>query len=416
MATRPIWTGTVRVLNGSTIANIVSCAILLFVLPPVPNAGAQFQENRSRRFGPDACGPVDPAYLRMASETGGLPMFFQPSEMTTAGHFMRETQGRETVLWATGKVEEKAAGFVVPVDSSMKRMTFALSVDTKGSVMSIVRPSGAELQPGNAATEISDFNCGRIVTVAPPETGEWRVRLKGTGHFWMEVTAQTDIYFVSVKFVKPGGRPGHEGLFPIQGQPLAGEPATLETTVSGGLHQVAFKLVTEGGDTIKTIPMRGPDSNGSPGDASRSYVGSFDLPSTTFRVAMAGTDAQGREYQRFFHILFHAETVEISSTFDRDGLPPGKTTPVVFKVRNIGAPATFRIIAVDGKQFAKGAEPQELSLGTGETKTVSVEMAVPDNAPIDTGDDLIFTATSTGGQGTSNAFVLHLSVFKEASP
>jgi len=58
-------------------------------------------------------------------------------------------------------------------------------------------------------------------------------------------------------------------------------------------------------------------------------------------------------------------------------LSPGKTTPVVFKAHNAGAPATFRIIAVDRKQFVGGVEPQELSLGTGETKTVAVEMAVP---------------------------------------
>jgi len=32
---------------------------------------------------------------------------------------------------------------------------------------------------------------------------------------------------------------------------------------------------------------------------------------------------------------------------------------------------------VDRKQFVGGVEPQELSLGTGETKTVAVEMAVP---------------------------------------
>ena len=34
----------------------------------------------SRDFGPDSCVTADPAYIRTADETGGMPLFFQRSE------------------------------------------------------------------------------------------------------------------------------------------------------------------------------------------------------------------------------------------------------------------------------------------------------------------------------------------------
>jgi len=45
---------------------------------------AQPSTNRSRSFGPDVCGPADPAYIHTANETGGIPMFLQRSEAAKA--------------------------------------------------------------------------------------------------------------------------------------------------------------------------------------------------------------------------------------------------------------------------------------------------------------------------------------------
>ena len=87
--------------------------LLMTTLLAVPSlscvaAAAQLQSppNRSRGFGPDACGPVDPSYIHVANETGGQPMFLQRSEAAKAMHLMRETtrSNVETVFRATGKL------------------------------------------------------------------------------------------------------------------------------------------------------------------------------------------------------------------------------------------------------------------------------------------------------------------------
>src|SRR6266478_3491116 len=210
--------------------------------------------NRSRNFGPDACGPADPAYIRTANETGGIPLFLQRSEAAKAFHLVRESSRNNvaTVFWATGALDRKSQTIKIPVDSVTKRITFTFSVDTKGGVLRVMSPSGGAIAEGAARTEVTELNCGRILTVSSPEAGEWRAEIQGTGRYWLEAQAQSEVYLVSAEFVKTGGRLGHEGLFRIQGQPLAGVPGTLQVSLSASATKTAgFYLVTEQGQMIE---------------------------------------------------------------------------------------------------------------------------------------------------------------------
>src|ERR1700693_3761798 len=144
--------------------------------------------NRSRTFGPDACGPADPAYIHTANETGGIPMFLQRSEAAQAFQLVRESTRNNvaTVIWATGTLDGKSQTIKIPVDSVTKRITFAFSVDTKGTELKLTQPSGGAITEGSASAEVTELNCGRILTVSSPEAGEWRAEITGTGRFWLE--------------------------------------------------------------------------------------------------------------------------------------------------------------------------------------------------------------------------------------
>src|SRR6266851_7151711 len=183
------------------------CATLSFAF-----GQTQPSTNRSRSFAPDACGPADPAYIHTANETGGIPMFLQRSEGTKAFHLVREStrSNVSTVFWATGTLDGKPQTITIPVDSVTKGITFTFSVDTKRDQLKLTQPSGGVITEGLAGTEDTELNCGRIVTVSTPEAGEWRAEITGTGRYWLEAQAQSDIFFVSVEFVKVGGRIGHE--------------------------------------------------------------------------------------------------------------------------------------------------------------------------------------------------------------
>src|ERR1700757_2042251 len=92
----------------------------------------QPSRNRSRTFGPDACGPADPSYIQTANETGGIPMFLERSEAAKAIHLVRESTKNNvaTVFWMTGTLEGKPQTIKIPVDSVTKRITFTFSVYT----------------------------------------------------------------------------------------------------------------------------------------------------------------------------------------------------------------------------------------------------------------------------------------------
>ena len=370
---------------------------------------AQPSTNRSKAFAPDACGPVDPSYIRAANETGGIPLFLQRSEAAKSFHRVRESTRNNvsTVFWATGALDGKPKTITIPVDSVTKRITFTFSTDTKGSQLKLTQPSGGTITGGLADAEITELNCGRILTITSPEPGDWRAELSGTGRFWMDAQAQSDISFIAVEFVKKGGRPGHGGLFRIEGQPLSGTPATLQASLSArAIKSTAFYLVTEGGQTIQKLQMHTVNSD----RQSPEFVGSVDLPSVPFRVAVTGLDSNDKQYQRFFSNLFHAESVEISPNLDLDELPAGSTRQVAFTVRNIGFPRTFKLAVTDARQFVTSVETKELALGAGESATVRVDLAVPAGTAPGLGDTLVIVAQSTAGPPTSNSSIVRLSV------
>ncbi len=150
-------------------------------------AGVAFSQqpsapNRARSFGPEACGPADPAYIRTANETGGIPLFLQRSEAGKAFQLVREStrSNVSTVFWGTGVLDGSAETIAIPVDSVTQRITFILSTDTKGSKLVLRQPSGGAIEASTASTEITDLNCGRIVTVSTPEAGRWSAELAGT--------------------------------------------------------------------------------------------------------------------------------------------------------------------------------------------------------------------------------------------
>jgi von Willebrand factor A domain-containing protein 7 len=336
-------------------------------------------------------------------------MFLQRSEAAKAFHLVRESMRNNvsTVFWARGTLSGKPQTITIPLDSVTKRITFTFSVDTKGNQLKLTQPSGGAITQDLAGAEVTELNCGRILTVSSPEAGEWRAEISGTGKFWMEAQAQSDIYFVAVQFVKEGGRPGHEGLFRIQGQPLSGSPATLQASLSASATKsTEFCLVTEEGQTIQKLQMHAVNSD----RELLEFVGSVDLPSVPFRVAVIGRDSNGKHYQRFFSNLFHAESVEIAPNLDLDELAAGSIKQVAFTVRNIGFPRTITLTTTDPHHFVTKMEPKELALGAGESGTVLVNLAVPAGTVPGVGDDLVIVAQSTSGPPTSNSSVVHFSV------
>jgi len=386
----------------------VACACVDAVPPQqVP------QVNRSHPFGPDQCGPADPSYIKTANETGGVPLFLQRNEAGKAMQLMREStrENVSTVLWASAKLAGSAQRFEIPVDSVTERITFTFSVDTKGTKLALRQPGGQEVVAGTPGVEDTELNCGRLITVVKPRAGKWLADVSGSGTFWLEAQAQSDIYFIKAEFVEVGGRPGHEGLFRIQGQPIAGRHATLQVSLSAAESKsTEFALVSTKGDVLEKLHLHATSED-------RDFLdmaGDVALPSEPFRVAVLGRDEREMPYQRFYATLFHAESVELKPRFGFDAVPPGEKKTGEFEVKNFGPARSFKVTVVDAHKFVTRVEPLELTVGANETRRLNVEIAVPAGTQAGVGDDLIVVVASTSGTPTSNSAIVHLSVSANA--
>ena len=255
------------------------------------------------------CGAADPAYILTAVETGGIPMFLQRSEAGQAFHLVRESTKNNvsTALWMDGSLNSQPQIAIVPVDSMIQSITFAVSFDSEGSSMSIQAPSGSVVRSNSGNTEITELRCGSIVTVVSPEKGEWHLDLSGKGRFWLEAKAQSEIHLVRVEFVRTGGRPGHEGYFRIDGQPDAGKPATVRVSLlTSSARSVQFHLAGERGEVLQAAQLQSADS-------AEEFIGTLIVPSIPFRMVITGLDANGWPYQRFYAPLFHADSAPAGS-------------------------------------------------------------------------------------------------------
>jgi len=149
---------------------------LLAVLFIATLGGAIESRAAQRSFGPGRCGPIDPGYARTAAETGGQPFPLASSEIVQMGIFMAEASRSDsaTILWASGTAATAQGGFIVPVDSFVRRLTVSITLDGTGGSAEMVRPDGTVVPAGAGAGD-TVLSCGRILSVDAPQLGEWRV-------------------------------------------------------------------------------------------------------------------------------------------------------------------------------------------------------------------------------------------------
>jgi hypothetical protein len=320
---------------------------------------------RPRAYGPGACGPLDPSYVRTATETGGQPFPMSPNEIVKMTTILTESSRSDAtmILWAGGHAADADGGFTIPIDPSVTRVTFATTFDGKGGSVEIARPDGTVVAPKASASD-DVLNCGRILSVDAPVSGVWRVTPRPTERFWAVVHARSERDLLSTEFVRMGGRPGHEGLFKIQGMPLVGRPATLRVRLTQpDAATPEFTLLSSQGRPLDQVTLNRVDDE--------EFVGEINLPAVRFRVAVSGTDNAGVRYQRVDRGLFRGETVEVVAA-SGDTIAGGAQTPMSFIVRNHGGRTRYRITATAGGEILKRIEPPLVELDERTERRITV--------------------------------------------
>jgi hypothetical protein len=306
------------------------------------------------------------------------------------------------ILWASGTAADAQPGFVVPVDGAVKRLTFSITFDGTGGSAEIIRPGGAVVRAG-AGPGDTILNCGRILSVDVPEAGEWRVRPAPSSRFWMAVHGRSDRDLLTAEFVRPGGRPGHEGLFRIAGSPIAGRPAVLRIALSEPEERLpVFELFSAQGRSIRRVALERVGND--------EFVGEIDLPDVPFRVGVSGTDPEGSRYQRMVGRIFRAETVEVVAPAIEE-ISGGADRPIAFVLRNYGGMARYRVTATVGGEVLTRVEPQIVDLAATSDQQVTVWLPARTIATAGTSLELLVVASADGpDQPSLNSAILRMRV------
>ena len=249
---------------------------------------------------PDARGllPVDADFFSLAAETGGDFYFWAPGEFAGANLHL-PLDGEEVVL-AYGRFDAPRRRVDIPVEAGVRELTVFAGAQRKDRAV-LVRPDGALVADssadGTADARLQAFRHMTLATVRNPMAGTWRLEFDGAGMYSISAHVRPgeadDAPSVGAfAFVELRGRPGHEGWFPLERLPRAGETVECEVEVDGYATGVQVATVTEDGRPLGVLPMDARD------DARHRYSGRCTVPAVPFRVVVTGRDAHGQVFRR----------------------------------------------------------------------------------------------------------------------
>jgi len=238
----------------------------------------------------------------VSEATGGQVFLFDRSEAGRSLVLVRNRSKHEdTIFRSTATLSTGSREFSFPVDSTVESLMVSISLQCLQSI-TVYRPSNTEVHGGEPDVDENRFKSGLILILAKPAAGQWRIRIAGIGMFFALVTAKSSISIDRAEFVELGGRPGHEGLFPIKGPVHLGEQRTLSVGIRAPAGDKHFRLVDPAGETFDTLDLK-PVAEGA---GQNEFSGAFVVKHSPFRLAVQGVDEAGYPYQRVLAPTFEA--------------------------------------------------------------------------------------------------------------
>ncbi len=272
--------------------------------PPTPTGLPLPQSQGQQPTGDDSgqkrsrsTGKYDPVYGDVAEASGGQVNNLDKSEVGHAAALMESSFAKQLILAFDARMDGTTREFEMPVDSYCQQIYLTSFTDNGPPRIDVYGPNGGELEEGTSA-KTTRFMHGILIAIQKPTPGLWRLRLQASGRTSLRLNAKSDLFLVDFRFVKLGGRPAHEGMFRIEGQPGKGERFDAEATTSGNnVRSLQIKLYDNGWRELAAASFSSQSSNDD-------FHGALLVPNTPFRAVATGEDSQGRRYQRVYGPMF----------------------------------------------------------------------------------------------------------------
>lgn len=178
----------------------------------------------------------------------------------------------------------------------------------------------------------------------------------------------------SLLFLEPGGRSGHEGLFPIEASdPPAGGQIPMRLEIYGQVHSASYQLVDTSGQALAAgdlmrIPQEDADSP--------TYFTVASIPAQPFRVAIsaAGTNADSLAWQSR---LYSPTVTSLRLIPSKAILAKGETVPLTVSLGSTTTGGTYTVRLWLPPEWSGNSGPWSVSVPAGETRDISTAITAP---------------------------------------
>lgn len=353
-----------------------------------------------------SCSPYDPAYFSLANNSGGQVFILNRSE---AGNLTRladvlsnnaavDLEALRNVLGGT------AATHSFNVDAQLRQLTVSFS-NISGTSAVLRRPDGTTVANGQPGVSTISLSNATVFTVTAPAPGAWRLDVSGSigGEYSVLVSGESDLSLDEFRFVELGGRPGHQGYFPIGGLPRLGAVSKALAKLSGSPASVQFEFRNLNGGLLQRFNLS--TDGAEPGR----LVGDVTVPTESFRIYAVGQDGAGTSYQRLVSTVIIPQAVLVNAPASVD-LGQGQATTFIYEVKHSGPADTYRFEGTDVRRFISSVTPASATLTDGASQLVRVVVTTPAGTPVGTSDTITLTAVSASDVARRNFAVINTSV------
>ncbi len=286
--------------------------LVLLVLSMLTLAGFVLREPASMRRNQKSVAREVPQLLRIdeslfevSAMSGGDFWMWAPLEFSQATNLEIPVAG-EDLLLAYNRLDEEPVEHAFPVDAFVGRIDVFASAQQLERVR-LSRPDGREVLAGDEGVRVQAYSHTRLVTVSSPHIGSWRLEVDGRGlssisvraHRRTELPDSEMIELIDVQFVEPGGRPGHEGLFPAD-EVTAGDSSRIEVVLSGPAASVEVAFTTRDGRALDSGPIQLLEMQ----EGCERCWFLCTVPAQPFRIAVHGRDETGSVFRRMHGSVF----------------------------------------------------------------------------------------------------------------
>lgn len=352
-----------------------------------------------------SCSPYDPAYFSLANSSGGQVFILNRAEagVVTQLADMLSRNDAVDIEAAQNVLAGSSASHSFVVDSRLSKLTVSFSkVAATGFVLR--RPDGSVVASGQPGVSVIALSNATVFSIATPATGSWRADVSGSvgGEYSLLISGESDLSFDEFRFVELGGRPGHQGYYPIPGLPRLGSVIKGLAKLTGTPSSTLFEFRAMDGRQLQRFALADPG-----GEAGR-LLGDVTVPNENFRIYAVGTDSGGTAFQRLISTVVFPQSVVVSAPASVD-LGQNQSTTFIFEVKHSGATDTYNFVGTDVRGYINSVSPASATLQDGGSQLVRVTLN-PGSAPVGTSDTITLTATSTSNSSRRNFAVINTSV------